>query len=307
MRKNLDGSSPVGVEVLARRLGICHATLQRADSELYAKTVATWSQRRGRRKAATRMRGKRIRARQSALRARLAQALEWEFRSDAPRSASAVAFDAGVHPTLLKHYCPEGYRRLVELGMIARSQHRQTLRHAIEQEIRAPQPRTVSALASALHVCSGTLARAFPSLVADLRAVAKPAPRRPRRQRPRPGDDTVLAVLEAELRSSSPRSLRALSREHDIHHYTFSRVAPSAVERLVALRAAKRSSQDARLRARIVPALEAALRRPDPPSTAALARHLGLSPHLLKRLAPALYRELMRRRDASGLKTRPLP
>ena len=115
MREDLDRARPRGVYWVADRLGVCAATLRRADSQLYRTLSGVRSARAA---AATRVRESAARARADALRARrfrLAQAVDRELRRDSPRSARAVALECGVPPSVLAHHCPAPYRRLVEL------------------------------------------------------------------------------------------------------------------------------------------------------------------------------------------------
>ena len=115
MREDLDRRPPRGVTWVANCLGVCPATLRRADPELYVRLSDGPGERaavrRRRRKAAARARAAAVRARRS----QLGQAVDRELRSDSPRSARAVAMECGVPPSVLRYHYPEQYRRLVEL------------------------------------------------------------------------------------------------------------------------------------------------------------------------------------------------
>ena len=299
MREDLARRRPHGVTFVAARLGVYHATLRRADPALYAKLCALPSDRaaasRQRRESAARARADALRTRRSQLR----EAVDRELRSSTPRSPRAVALECGVPPSVLRHHCPDQYRRLLDVRRTVRSKFLETVRRALEAEIFVPSPRSPSAFAIDLGVAGRTLETSFPSLVAELRAAVERAPRRPLPRRPRPGDFRILAALEAEARSSSRRSVRALSRALGVSPSTLSRVSRDAVERLVAARAQHRRRHDPRLTALIVPALQAELQSKAPRSANAVARQLGLFNSELARLAPILYRQLVDRRRRS--------
>ena len=105
MREDLARPRPHGVYWVAGQLGISPGKLQRADPQLY--------------RTAAQAHAEALRAR----RLRLGQALERELRSDSPRSARAVALECGVCPRVAARYCPEPYRRLVELRKRLRGVH----------------------------------------------------------------------------------------------------------------------------------------------------------------------------------------
>ena len=287
--RGLARTHPRGVTIVADRLGVCPATLRRADPALYAKLSALPPDRaaasRCRRDSAAHARAAALRTRRS----HLSQALDRELRSDAPRSPRAVALEAGVPPSVLRHHGPDQYRRLFEFRSGARAELLETVRRALEAEISLPFPRSPTALAAALGVPISTVQSSSPSLVAELRAAVERVPRRPRPRPPRPGDSRLLAALEAEARSPSPRSVRALARPLGISSSTLSRVSPDAVDRLLAARAVHRRRRDARLEAFVVPALEAELQSGEPRTVCAVARRLGLSGSV----SPALFSRVL--------------
>ena len=295
MREDLARPRPRGITFVADQLGVCRPTLRRADPALYARFTALPHDRAS---ASRRRRESAARARADALRGRrsyLAEALERELRSHAPRSPRAVAVECGVAPSVLRHHCPDRYRLLRELCSAARSAFLETVRCAVEAEISLPAPRGPGALARDLRVAPSTLHIFFPSLVAELRAAVDCASNRPRRRRFHPGDSRLLAALEAEVRSSSPRSVRVLSQALKVSPATLSRVSRDAVERLHAACADHRRRYDAHLEAVIVPVLEAELRSDEARSGSAVARQLGFSVKVLASVAPTLYRQLVDR------------
>lgn len=237
MRKELASPSPCAPTVLASRLGVARHTLQRADPELHARLAVVPTERaaakRCRRAAATLARSEEL----SALRCRLANALERELRTPFPRSPRAVALEEGVPPSNLRHHCRQLYDRLLDLRAARRNEFLETVRSALEEEISSSTPRALTPFARAHGVAPETLASSFPDLVAQLRIAIRRAPRVARPRLPRPGDARLLAVLEAEAKSDTPRSLRALARSLGVSTDTLSRVSRPAVERLLALRA----------------------------------------------------------------------
>ena len=295
MREDLARPRPRGITFVADQLGVCRPTLRRADPALYARFTALPRDRvsaaRRRRESAARTRADALRVRRS----HLAEALDRELRSDAPRSLGAVALECCVAPSVLRHHCPDQCRSLRGLRAAARSEFLGIVRSALEAEISLPAPRSLSALAADLGTSTYTLGSSFPSLVAELRDALDRASNRPRRRHFHPDHSRILAALEAEVRSSSPRSVAALSRALKILPSTLSLVSPEAVKRLHAVRAEQRRRHDARLKALIVPVLEAELRSEQPRSGGAVARQLSLSRTDIARLAPALYRRLIDR------------
>ena len=181
MRKELASPSPSSPTVLAARLGVASATLRGVDPELHAMLAAVPSERadvkRRRRDKASRVRSEEVRA----LRRHLVQALDRELLAPSPRSPRAVALEAGVPPSVLRHHCREQYDRLLEHRAIRRRQFLETVRGALEEEISLPQPRSLTPFARHHGVAPETLESSFPSLVAELRAVAKRVLPRPRR------------------------------------------------------------------------------------------------------------------------------
>ena len=289
LRVELARATPRGVTFVAKQLGVSLRSLQSADPALYEKLVdARLDLFRGRPSASqVRVEAKR------ALRAPLAEALERELCSGAPRSTIAVAADCGVFPSLLLHYCPEQYRRLVQLRRTIRARDLERLRAALEQEIPIPEPRSQQAFCDDHRVTRRFLVDTFPSLAADLRAAAlrvrRPSPPRC------PDYPRLLEALEVETRSSSPRSLRTFSRALGVSPNKLRGVSSDAVHRLVCARAVHSRRRDAELTVQIVRSLSAALLSDDPPSTRAVGRQLDLDPNVMKRLAPDLYHELIAR------------
>ena len=300
MREDLARSRPRGVTWVADRLGVCFATLRRADPSLHAKLVALPSDRaaalRRRRNEAVRVRAESL----SLQRSKLAAALDRELAANAPRSPRAVALECGVPPSVLSHHCPDTYQQLLDLRNAARCELLATVRRALEAEISVSAPRPPTTLAADLDVGRSILVSSFPSLVAELRAAVKRAPRRPLPRRSRPGDSRLLAALHAEAQSPTPRSVRALARALKTSPSILSRVSRDSVERLIAVCEEHRRRQDAELRARVVSALEADLRSSRPRAAFAVVRILGLSDSVAARLAPGLYRQLVNRCLRSG-------
>ena len=114
MSQELGRRRPRGATWVAVCLDVCRATLRRADPELYAKLASARldeaAASRDRRTRAALKRAEAVRARRLCLR----QAADRELRRDCPRGARAVALECGVQSQILRHYCPEQYRRLVE-------------------------------------------------------------------------------------------------------------------------------------------------------------------------------------------------
>ena len=117
MRQELERCPPRGVTWVADYLGVCPATLRRADPGLYARlSGGRAAARKRRRKAAARARAEALRSRKL----QLGDAVERELRRDSPRSARAVAVECGVPPSVLRYHYPAEYRRLVDLRRLRR-------------------------------------------------------------------------------------------------------------------------------------------------------------------------------------------
>ena len=234
MREDLRCPRPHGVTAVADALGVCHATLKRADPRLYSKLAAVPLERadtkRRRRESEAHVRAERLSERRLQLRA----ALKRELQSDSPRSPRAVALENGVSASVLRHHCRKLYDRLLELREARDSEFLESVRNALEAEVGVPSPRSVSRFAREHGIDLQALKASFPSLVAELRDAYRRAPPRRLPRRPRPGDARLLAALESEAKSESPRSLRALARSLGVSPCTLSRVSRPAVERLLA-------------------------------------------------------------------------
>lgn len=295
MRADLARSPPQGITSLADALGVCPATLRRADPRLYADLVAASSAHasaaRREREQAARVRSESL----SVLRDTLARALEREIAVAEPRSPRAVALERGVPSSVLKHHCPALYQRLLDFRDEVRSRFLDQVRSALEAEISLPDPRTVSAFAADIGIARLTLESSFPSLVAALRRSAARPPKPPRPRRPQLGDARLVAALESEACSPSPRTLADVAGDLAVSPATLRRVSPVAVDRLLFARSEHRRQVDAGLAAEVVPVLQAELRSGSPRTVHAVASDLTLSPTVVRRLAPALCRRLLDR------------
>ena len=156
------------------------------------------------------------------------------------------------------------------------------------------RPCRVSALADRLGIRSPALRRADPSLYAKpclLRSDRLAASRRAReaaaRERARASSDlrsSLRRILEREIESASPCSLRAVAAEAGTAASVIGRHWPDLRERREAVRA--KFLEDVRVQ------LEAEIALPQPRSPHAFALACSISPSALERAFPSLFADL---------------
>ena len=296
MRRELARPSPRGVRFVAGRLGTDCAVLLRADPALYDRLRLGGPARRPNRATLDQGGGRRRDTSDCVLRA-LAMALRKEAEQPEPRTAPAVAQEHRVSKQMVYVRFPElvqALRRAREVWMDERFDRAAAI---IENEIRAPAPRSLGEIARDVGLGRMGLTNRFPELRDRLTQARRLVRVRPPAtvSTPEPKENYLVA-LRSEIASSNPRSVEEVARSLGASVRRLRRAEPGAVRELVAVRRAKSRRRRRAGQARIRRALTRELALDGVRPLTDIARELGVSRQRVARLAPDLARQVVARR-----------
>ena len=289
----LDGeiasSTPRPISELAASLGLACQSLSYYSPERSAKLVAR--------------RESFYSTRQPGLRERLHARLVAALQVRGGPTVRGIARSLGVKDFVVLSLYPEESRLLLEQRTRERKDASARCVAAMREDLARPRPHGVYWVADRLGISPGKLQRSDPRLyrtLSGLRLMRAAAAKRVRESAAKARADALRAeraplvrALERELRSDSPRSLRAVALECGVRPQVLAQSCPDLYRRLVELREQLRRVQLHALRSRLVRALERELRSDSPRSLRAVALECGVRPQVLASCCAELYGRLV--------------